>query len=178
MIFVTAQVCQGFSPLVWMKGKWMLESNTPPLICYESHLYKHWGFLDCSQLLKMKLNRSSPINDTTKAHGMYECYHIVDLCITDKQSSSTWSLVLWLPFTLQTGPVCDTILFPSILVRIAHSITFINQLVACPLSKFQIHTGIVIWTLVLMQCFECGILVGEWLANALAMAAFWRQAKD
>jgi hypothetical protein len=32
MIFVAAQVCQGFSPLVWMKGKWMLER----------------GFFDCS----------------------------------------------------------------------------------------------------------------------------------
>jgi len=28
MIFVSAQVCQGFSPLVWMKGKWMLERDT------------------------------------------------------------------------------------------------------------------------------------------------------
>jgi len=156
----------------------VLQSNTPLLISYESHLYKHWGFLDCSQLLKMKLNRSLPINDTTKAHGMYECYHIGDLCITDKQSWSTWPLVLWVPFTLQIGPVCDTNLFPSIWVLIAHSITFINQLVACPLSKFQILTGAVIWTLVIVQCFECGILVGEWLASALAVAAFWRQAKD
>ncbi len=129
MIFVTAQVCQGISPLVWMKGKWMLErnttivwqlptccfspinsvknekplvleSNTPPLICYETHLYKHWGFLDCSQLLKIKLNCTLPVNDTTKARGIYECYHIVDLCITDKRSWSTWPLVLWVPFTL------------------------------------------------------------------------------
>jgi hypothetical protein len=28
MIFVTAQVCQGFSPTVWLKGKCMLERNT------------------------------------------------------------------------------------------------------------------------------------------------------
>jgi hypothetical protein len=56
----------------------VLESNTPPLICYESHLYKQLGFLDCSQLLKIKLNGSLPINDTTKAHGIYECCHIVD----------------------------------------------------------------------------------------------------
>jgi hypothetical protein len=59
------------------------------------------------------------------------------------------------------GAVCDTNLLPSIWVRIAHSITFINQLVACPLSKFQILTVAVIWTLVFVQCFECGILVGE-----------------
>jgi hypothetical protein len=97
----------------------VLESNTPPLICYQSHLYKHWGFLDCSQLLKIKLNCSLPINDTTKAHGIYECYHVVDLCITDKRSWSTWLLVLWVPFTLQIGPVCDTNLFPSIWVWIA-----------------------------------------------------------
>jgi hypothetical protein len=156
----------------------VLESNTPPLICYESHLYKQWGFLDCSQLLKIKLNGSLPMNDTPKAHGIYECYHIVDLCITDKRSGSSWPLVLWVPLTLQIGPVCDTNLFPSVLVGIAHSITFINQLAACPLSKFQILTCAVIWTLVIVQCFECGILVAEWWASASAMAAFWRQAKD
>jgi hypothetical protein len=129
-IFVTAQVCQGFFPLlVWMKGKWMLESNTticmelptccfspinsmknekplvlesntPPLICYESYLYQQWGFLDYSQLLKIKLNGSLPINDTTQAHGIHECHHIVDWCITDKRSWSSWPLVLWVPFTL------------------------------------------------------------------------------
>jgi hypothetical protein len=158
----------------------VLESNTPPLICYKSHLYEHWGFLDCSQLLKINLTGSLPINYTTKAkaHGIYECYHIVDLCITDKRSWSSWPLVLWVPFTLQIGPLCDTNLFPSILVQVAHSITFIYQLVAFPPSKFQILTGAVIWTLVIVQCFECGIVVAEWLASASAMATFWRQPKD
>jgi hypothetical protein len=151
--------------------------HTPPLICYESHFYKDWGFLDCSQFLKIKLNGSLPINDTTKAHGIHECYHIVDLCITDKQSWSSWPLVLWVPFTLQIGALCDTNLFPSILVRISHSITFIIELVASPLSKFQILTGAVIWSLVIVQCFEHGILVAEWLASASAMAAFWSQPK-
>ncbi len=36
-----------------------------------------------------------------------------------------------------------------------------NQLVACPFSKFFILSGAVIWTLVPVQCFECGILVAE-----------------
>jgi hypothetical protein len=72
----------------------VLESNTPPLIWYESHLCKEGGFLDCSQLLKLKLNGSLQINDTTKAHGIYECYHIMDSCITDKRSGSPWPLVL------------------------------------------------------------------------------------
>jgi len=89
----------------------------------------------------------------------------------NKRSWSSWPLVLWVPFTLQIGPVCDTNLFPSILVGIVHSITFINELLACPLSKFQILTGAVIWTLVIVQCFECAILVAEWLASASAMAA-------
>jgi hypothetical protein len=62
---------------------------------------------------------------------------------------------------LQIGPVCGTNLFPSVLVRIALSIMFINQLVACPLSKFQMLTCGVIWILVIAQCFECGILVAE-----------------
>ncbi len=113
-----------------------------------------------------------------KAHGICECYHIVDSCTTDKRSWSSWLLVLWVPFTLQIGPLCDTNLFPSVLVWIAHSIAFINQLVACPLSKFQMFTGAVFWTLVIVQCFECGILVAEWLASASAMAALWRQGKD
>ncbi len=78
---------------------------------------------------------------------------------------------------MQIGPVRDTNLFPIILVRIAHSITFINQSVAFSLSKFQMLTGAVIWTLVIVQCFECGILVAESLASASAMAALWRQAK-
>jgi hypothetical protein len=169
-----------FSPINSMKNEkpLVLESNTPPLICYESHLYKQWGFLDCSQLLKIKLNGNLPINDTTKAHGICECYHIVDSCITDKRSWSSWLLVLWVPFTLQIGPLCDTNLFPSVLVWIAHSIAFINQFVVCPLSKFQMLTGAVVWTLVIVQCFECGILVAEWLASASTMAAFWRQAKE
>jgi hypothetical protein len=33
--------------------------------------------LDCSQLLKIELNGSSPINDTTKTHAIYECYCII-----------------------------------------------------------------------------------------------------
>jgi hypothetical protein len=199
MIFVTAQVCQGFSPLlVWMKGKCMCESNTticmaaPTMLFFTYQFKEEWkaissweqhrshyilwepfiqgvGFLDCSQLLKIKLNGNLPINDTTKAHGIYECYHIVDSCIADKPSWSSWPLVLWVPFTLQIGLVCDTNLFPSVLVWIAHSITFINQLVACPLSKFQMLTGAVVWTLVIVLCFECGILVAEWLPNASAM---------
>jgi len=156
----------------------VLESNTRPLICYESHLYKQWGFLDCSQLLKIKLNGSLSINDTTKAYGICECYHIMDSCITDKWSWSSWLLDLWVPFALQIGPLCNTNLFPSVLVWIAHSITFINELVACPLSKFQMLTGAVVWTSVIVQCFEYGILVAEWLASASAMAASWRQPKD
>jgi hypothetical protein len=34
----------------------------------------------------MKLNASLPINDATKAHGIYERYHIQELCLTDKLS--------------------------------------------------------------------------------------------
>jgi len=151
MLFFTYQFNKEWKPLV-------LQSNTPPLICYESHLYKQWGFLDCSQLLKIKLNGSLPINDTTKAHGIYEFYHIVDLCITYKRSWSSWPLVLWVPFTLQIGPVCDTNLFPSIWVRIAHSITFINQLVACPLSNFRCL--LVLW-------------FGFWLLHNVLNVEFW-----
>jgi hypothetical protein len=155
----------------WRTKPLVFESNTPPLICYESHLHKQWGFLDCSQLLKIELNGSLPINDTTKTDAIWVLpYH--------KPSWSSWLLILWVPFTLQIGPVYDANLFPSILLWIAHSITFINQFVACPLSKFLILTGAVIWTLVTVQCFECGILVAEWLASASAMAASWRQAKD
>ncbi len=47
---------------------------------------------------------------------------------------------------------------------------FINQLVASPLSKSPILNGAVIWTLVTVQYFECGILVAESLASASAMA--------
>jgi len=90
-----------------MKGKWMLASITTicmeaphmlinsmknekplvlesniPLICYESHICKQQGFLDYSQLLKIKLNDGLPFNDTNKAHGIYESYHTMDLCIT------------------------------------------------------------------------------------------------
>ncbi len=82
----------------------VLESNTQPLMWYESHLCKQWGFLDCSQLLKMNLNGSLPINATTKAPGIYECYHIMDSCITDKRSWSSWPLVLWV-LSLQIGPL-------------------------------------------------------------------------
>jgi len=32
----------------------VIESNTPPLICYESLLCKQRGILDCSQLLKVE----------------------------------------------------------------------------------------------------------------------------
>jgi len=53
-----------------------------PPICYKSHLSKQREFLDCSQLLKTELNVSLPMTDTTKSHGIYECYHIKDLCIT------------------------------------------------------------------------------------------------
>ncbi len=112
MIFVTAQLCQGFSPLlVWMKGKCMHESNTTicmgaPTMLFFTYQFKeqwkaissweqHWssymlwesfiqgvGIFDCSQLLKIELNGSLPMNDTTKTHGIYECYHIRDLFIT------------------------------------------------------------------------------------------------
>jgi hypothetical protein len=40
------------------------------------------------------------------------------------------------------------------LVHVAHVVTIINQLVACPLGKFLILTGVVIWTLVTEQCFQ------------------------
>jgi hypothetical protein len=73
-----------FSPINSEKNAKPLvpESNNPPLICYKSHLSKQGGFLDCSQLLKAELNGSFPMNDITKTHGIYECYHIKDLCIT------------------------------------------------------------------------------------------------
>jgi hypothetical protein len=44
MIFVTAQVCPGFSPLVWMKGKWMLESNTTICIAAPNMLFFTYQF--------------------------------------------------------------------------------------------------------------------------------------
>jgi hypothetical protein len=60
-IFVTAHVCQRFSPLVNERKKDAWEQH--------HHLYG-----------------SLPINDTIKAHGIYECYHIMDTSITDKRS--------------------------------------------------------------------------------------------
>jgi len=50
------------------------------------------------------------------------------------------------------------ILFPTVLVQIAHFIMFINQLLASPHSKSPLLTGAMIWTLLIVQCFECGIL--------------------
>jgi len=44
MIFVTAQVCQGFSPLVWMKGKWMLERNTTICMAAPNMLFFTYQF--------------------------------------------------------------------------------------------------------------------------------------
>jgi len=37
--------------------------------------------------------------------------------------------------------------------------------------QILILTGAVIWTLVAVQCFECGILLAELLASASIMAA-------
>jgi hypothetical protein len=36
-----------------------------------------------------------------------------------------------------------------------------NQLVAFPLSKFQMLAGGVVWKSVIVQCFECGNAVAE-----------------
>jgi hypothetical protein len=44
MIFVTAQVCQGFSPLVWMIGKWMLEKNTTICMAAPNMLFFTYQF--------------------------------------------------------------------------------------------------------------------------------------
>jgi len=45
MIFVIAQVCQGFSPLlVWMKGKWTLESNTTICMAAPNMLFFTYQF--------------------------------------------------------------------------------------------------------------------------------------
>jgi hypothetical protein len=45
MIFVIAQVCEGFSPvLVRMKGKWMLESNTTICMAAPNMLFFTYQF--------------------------------------------------------------------------------------------------------------------------------------
>ncbi len=86
---------------------------------------------------------------TRRGENPWQTCAIVDLCITNKRSWSSWPLVLWVPFTLQIGPVQDTNLFPSVLVPIAHSITFINQFVACPPASIAPNS----------RCFEGLLLV-------------------
>jgi len=54
----------------------VLESNFSPLIRYRSHLFKKLRFVDSSQL-----NGNLRVIDTTKTRGIYELYHIKDLCI-------------------------------------------------------------------------------------------------
>jgi hypothetical protein len=58
------------------KKQLFLESNTSSLIRYKSHLSKKSGFIDSSQL-----NGSLRVIDSTKTRGIYELYHIEDLCI-------------------------------------------------------------------------------------------------
>jgi hypothetical protein len=107
----------------------VLESNTLPLICYESHFYKQWGFLDSPQLLKRV--------DWHEWH--YQGTWYLWVLPYHKPSWSSWPLVLWVAFTLQIGPVCDSNLFASVWVRASHSvmscynhnIIFIHQLVVC-----------------------------------------------
>jgi hypothetical protein len=128
---------------------------------YDSHLFKHCGFLDSFQVSKIWYLWALPY---------------LGVMSTYKRFWSLWPLVLWVPFTFQICPVSDLVYFHAF-GFIAHSITFRNQLVAYPLSKISYTYWCCDGTLVIVQCFECGILVAEWLPSASAMAAFWRQAK-
>jgi hypothetical protein len=75
--------------------------------------------LDSSQLLKIKLNDSLPVNDTTKAHAIYECYDIMHLCMTKRNhliimaaSSSDWPVhQLWPPSGGKQRTELDVVLF-------------------------------------------------------------------
>jgi hypothetical protein len=43
-VFVTAQVCQGFSPLVHIKGKWMIERNAAICMAALNMLFSTYEF--------------------------------------------------------------------------------------------------------------------------------------
>jgi hypothetical protein len=109
--------------------------------------------LDCSQLSKIELNGSSPINDTTKTHAIYECY-----CIISHLDHYGRRFCEFLsPCRLVQS---DTNLLPSVLVRVAHSVMFVNQLVASALSNFKC---------LLMLWFGVGLL-----SNVLNVEFWWQ----
>ncbi len=104
MILVTAQVCQGFSPLVNERkmGGWgqhhhlygspqstvfhlSIQWRIKAISFWEQHpssymlrepLLQTVRILGLLSALKNSVG-SLPINDTTKTHGIYECYHII-----------------------------------------------------------------------------------------------------